>query len=193
MIFVHYTWRVAQAKVKNPWPCCSLFNKHFSSLTIFFSFTSDSVTKVKIDVFSCYPLASVSNSLFFLSSQSSVSVPEERSIADGGGRAGSWPSKHRRPNCQRRHRHAVSDLCSTYTDSFFFFFFLEHEMTPSSSHPIYKRFQVCRLGLLTPLPLCFSSSLQTASSADERGDAGSRGAHGSTRSIPQQQPHWAAV
>lgn len=191
MIFVHFAWWVAQAKVINPWPCCSLFNRHLSSLTIFFSFTSDSITKVKIDVFIWYPLASVSNSLFFLSSQSSVSVPEERSITDGGGRAGPRPPKHRHPSCQRRHRHAVSDLCSTYTDTFFF---LEHEMTPSSSHhPIYKCFQVCRLRLLTPLPFYFSSSLQTASSADERGDAGSRGAHGSTRSIPQQQPHWAAV
>lgn len=120
MIFVHFTWRVAQAKVVNPWPCCLLFNKHLSPLTIFFSLTSDSVTKVKIDVSLWYPLASVSNSLFFLSSQSSLSVPEERSIADGGGRAGSRPSKHRRPSCQRRHRHAVSELCSTYTSTFFF-------------------------------------------------------------------------
>lgn len=40
-----------------------------------------------------------------------------------------------------------------------------------------------------PIPVV----LQVASGTDERGDARGRGSVGSTRSIPQQQPHWAAV
>lgn len=43
------------------------------------------------------------------------------------------------------------------------------------------------------LSLSSSPLLQTASSTDERGDARSGASLGSTRSIPQQQPHWAAV
>lgn len=49
--------------------------------------------------------------------QSGVSVPEERSIADWGGRAGSRPPEHRSPSCQRRHRHPVSHLHSSQTSS----------------------------------------------------------------------------
>lgn len=52
---------------------------------------------------------------------------------------------------------------------------------------------VCPFLSNTLLPLSFSPLLQTASSTDERGDARSRSSLGSTRSIPQQQPHWAAV
>lgn len=49
--------------------------------------------------------------------QSGVSLPEERSIADWGGRAGSRPPEHRSPSCQRRHRHPVSHLHSSQTSS----------------------------------------------------------------------------
>ena len=63
-------------------------------------------------------IISVSASCFV---QSGVSVPEERSIADGGGRAGSRPAEHRCPGCQRRHRHPVSDPNSSL---------IKHEQVP---------------------------------------------------------------
>lgn len=45
--------------------------------------------------------------------QAGVSVSEERSVADRGGRAGSRPAEHRRPGCQRGHRHPVGHLHSS--------------------------------------------------------------------------------
>lgn len=45
--------------------------------------------------------------------QAGVSVSEERSIANRGGRAGSRPTEHRCPGCQRGHRHPVSHLHSS--------------------------------------------------------------------------------
>lgn len=44
--------------------------------------------------------------------QSGVSVPEERSITDRGGWAGSRSTEYRCPGCQRRHRHPVNHLNS---------------------------------------------------------------------------------
>lgn len=40
--------------------------------------------------------------------QAGLSVPEARSITDGGGRAGSWSPQYRRPGCQCRHCYFVS-------------------------------------------------------------------------------------
>lgn len=148
MVSVHFTWRVAQAKVINPWPCCSLFNKHLSSLTIFFSFTSDSVTKVKIDVF--FMISSclcVQFSVVFFSPHSQVCLFLKR------GASQTEVDEQGHDPLSIAVQAANADIVTLWVISVllipFFFFFLEHEMTPSSHHPIYKRFQVCRLGLLT--------------------------------------------